>query len=131
MPTKKTTTKRVLTENELIEQKAEEKALEMLNALLSNTDLTSIVSLDNRKGIIFIGGNKADKNELLTLKNEAEYLQQTRLWKLLQETPKELAMRAMFISSESLDDMKKGKTILYTLSTQKNIVDLLANCNPQ
>src|SRR3990167_4581291 len=95
-----------------------------LNSLLSNVDLTKIIAKDPR-GLILIGGEHATNGRLTNLKAEAEFLLQTELWSLLYETPKELAQRAMFITSESLDDIKKGKSILYTLSIQKNILDLL------
>lgn len=104
---------------------AEEKASKMLNDLLSNVDMTSIVSLDKMRGIVFIGGKQADKGRLSNLKAEAEFLMQSDLWKLLSETPRELAQRAMFVDSESLDDMKKGKSILFMLATQKKIIDTL------
>lgn len=98
-----------------------------LNALLSPVDLTQIVTLEKtpQGGILSIGGEKADASKLANLRAEAEFITASEIWKLLQETPKELAHRAMFIQSESLDDLKKGKSILYTLSVQQNIVDVL------
>ncbi len=103
----------------------EEKAIQLLNELLSNVDLTKIVAVDKTRGIVYIGGEKADAGRLANLKAEAEFLLNSELWTLIYETPKELAQRAMFVNGESLDDMKKGKSILYTLSTQKNILDTL------
>jgi hypothetical protein len=114
-------------EDELVE----DKAREMLNALLSNSDLHKIVTMDKARGIVYIGGTKADKMRLANLKAEAEYFISSELWTLLQETPKELAQRAMFINSESLDDLKKGKSILYALSTQKNIIDTFLSFDPR
>lgn len=96
-----------------------------LNDLLSPVDLTAIVSFDKTNGIVYVGGEKATDGQLKNLKSEAEFLLSSELWKLLYETPKELAQRAMFVNGESLDDMKKGKSILYTLSTQKNILEVL------
>lgn len=110
---------------------AEEKALEMINALLSNTDLHKVVSLDKIHGVVYIGSMKADKQRLANLKAEAEFFLKSELWTLLYETPKELAQRAMFVNSESLDDLKKGKSILYTLSTQKNIIDTFMSFDPK
>lgn len=113
------------------ESKPTEDEINMrITTLLSNVDLTKIVSKDPR-GLILIGGIHADNVRLTNLKAETEFLLQSELWTLLYETPKELAQRAMFINSESLDDMKKGKSILYTLSTQKNILNLFKDYIPK
>ena len=45
------------------------------------------------------------------------------LWKLMSETPKAEAHLSMFVRGESLDDMKKGKAMLFTISQQQNIVN--------
>ncbi len=107
-----------------VDKKAEELSKKKLNELLSVVDANNIVTLDKQRGIIFIGGIKADDGRLSNLKAEADFLLQTDLWRLLYETPKELAQRSMFVSGETLADMAKGKSMLYTLSTQKNIVDI-------
>lgn len=109
----------------------EEKARQLLNDLLSNTDLNKVVTLDKARGIVYIGGQKVTPERLMNLKSEAQFLVESELWHLIYETPKELAQRAMFVNSESLDDMKKGKSILYTLSTQKNIVDTFLSYVPK
>lgn len=105
----------------------DEEVNKKINALLSVVDYNSIVSLDKRTGMVYIGGKRVDEGRLLNLKSEAEFILNSDIWKLVYETPKELAQRQMFVSSESLDDMKKGKSILYTLSTQKNILDTFKN----
>ena len=102
-----------------------------IDSLLSNVDLTQIVSLDKTHGIIYIGGERADEARLTNLKAEAEFIVATGLWKLLYENPKELAQRAMFKDSENLDGLKKGRSILYTLSTQQNIIDTLLAFEPR
>lgn len=109
----------------------DEELTERLNELLSNVDLDKIVSLDKTHGVIYIGGERADNGRLTNLKAEAEFLVNSEIWTLLYETPKELAQRAMFVQGESLDDMKKGKSILYTLSTQQNIINTLKSYLPK
>ena len=106
-----------------LDKQAEELAKNKLNDLLSNCDLRSIVTI-TKQGVIYIGGERPDDGRLANLKAEAEFLFQSDIWKIIQETPKQLAERSMFISGESLDDMKKGRSILYTLSSQNNIVGI-------
>lgn len=113
------------------DEKAEILAEERLSGLLTNVDLRKIVSTDKSHGVVYIGGVKAEPQQLMNLKQEAEALEQFDLWTLMQETPKELAQRAMFVQGESLDEMKKGRSILYTLSTQKNILETFKSYTPK
>lgn len=110
-----------------IEQRIDEAAEKKLAALLSNVDLTGIVRFDERTKQVFINGERVDDKRMSNLKAEAQFLVQSDLWKLLHETPKELAQHAMFVLSESLVDLQKGKSILYTLSTQKKILEMFLN----
>lgn len=95
--------------------------------MLGNVDFNKVISTDKAKGFIYIGGEKVDQSRLNNLKAEADFVMQSDIWTLLHETPKELAQRSMFIHSESLDDLKKGKSILFTLSQQQNIINILQN----
>lgn len=105
------------------DEKAKVLAKKMLNDLLSVVDESQIMTKANT-GIVFIGGAKVDDVTLSNLKAEAEFLTNSQIWKLMNETPKELAQRSMFVNGESLADLQKGKSMLYTLSTQNNILEL-------
>ncbi len=106
-----------------VEGKAKELSKQMLNDMLSNCDMNSIVAV-NKQGIVFIGGEKADEGRLANLKSEAEAISSFALWNLIYETPKKLAEQSMFVQGETLADLQKGKSILFTLSTQQNIINL-------
>ncbi len=105
----------------------DELADKKLNDLLGNFDVTKVVRLEkfpSGGGVVYIGGIKCDESRLANLKSEAEALEKFDIWGILQESLKESAERQMFVSSESLDDLKKGKSMLYTLSVQRNILDI-------
>ncbi len=106
-----------------IEERAEELAKEKLMAMLSIVDERSIVTFNEQQKAVFIGGVRCEPNQLASLKAEAAYFLHSDLWRILHESPKELAMRAMFVSGESTADMAKGRSMLYTLATQKRIID--------
>ncbi len=106
-----------------VDKRAEALSQQKLNKLLSIVDEKAVVSLDMRRGVVFIGGEQADDARLQSLKAEAQYFNSSDLWKILHETPKALAERAMFTAGDSIEDMKKGRSILYTLSTQKKVID--------
>lgn len=108
---------------ETTEDRVNEFADKKLNDMLSVVDMRQVVTLDKQRGIVFVGGERADEITLSNLKSEAEFLEKSSIWRIMYETPKELAQRAMFVSGESLADLQKGKSMLYTLAAQKNIID--------
>ena len=105
------------------DEEAKKLANQRLEELLTPVKTNWVISTD--KNFVYLNGERADQGRLANLRSEAEFLLNSDIWKVIHETPKELAMRTMFIHSESLDDMKKGKSVLFTLSQQKNIIDTL------
>lgn len=93
--------------------------------LLSIIDEKSVITFGKTTGQIFVGGTKIDDGRLMALKAEAEFILQSDAWKIIYESIKALAEKSMFIHGESLDDMKKGRSMLFLLSTQKKILDTL------
>lgn len=110
-----------------VEKKSEEKANKMLSDMFSPVDMNHVFSLERvgNGAKIKIGGRYLEENEIMNLKSEAEMLIQTNLYKVICETPKDFAQKAMFISGETLVDMQKGRSILYMLSVQKHIINTL------
>lgn len=107
-----------------LDKRAEALAKKKLNDLLSLVDMNSVVTINKQQNKVYIGGQEIDTGRISNLKAEAESLSQFDLWHIIQETPKELAQQAMFVAGDSLDDMKKGRSMLYLLSNQRNIVNL-------
>lgn len=106
------------------EKKANILADKKLMEMLSPVDYAKVVYADKMKGTVTINGDRVDEGRLANLHAEAEALTQMDIWSLIYETPKELAHRAMFIDGDNIDTMKKGRSMLYHLSSQKNIIDL-------
>lgn len=106
-----------------IEKKSEELANKKLAELLSIIDERMVLKV--MKNQVHIGKEVAEPTRLMNLKSEAAFLLESDIWKILNETLKEVAQEAMFVSSESLVDLQKGKTILFTLKTQANLVKFL------
>ncbi len=111
-----------------VEARAEEIATQRLQSLLSVVDERSIVTFNHKNGLIYIGGELAEAGQLNGLKSEAEFLVQSDLWKLIYESPKSLAEKAMFSDDGNLDNLLlKGRVMLYTIGTQKKIVETFKN----
>ncbi len=107
----------------------EDQVSERLASLLTNVDLNKVISIDKPHGIIMIGGEKADQARLNNLRAEAEFILQSDIWTILYETPKQLAQKEMFVTSNTIEVMQKGRAVLFLLSQQKNIIDILKNVN--
>ncbi len=111
-----------------VEERAKEIAEESLMKLLSTINWRNVVKIDKVKGFLFVGNERIDEARLANLKSEAEFFMESDLWKVLQDTPKELAQQAMFKDDGSLDtQLLKGRVILYTLSAQQNVIDVFKN----
>lgn len=109
-----------------IDERAEEKAKQLLNDLLSPVEWSHVMTINRAKQAV-IGGVVADEARLLNLKSEARFFMDSELWKLLIETPKELAHKALFVEGENIDTMRKGRTMLYTLKSQENIIKIVSS----
>ncbi len=109
-----------------LDKRANELIDSRLAELLSPIDHTHIATFNEKTKQYYIGSELADDAFLSNLKQEADMLKSFNLWKIIQETPKELAQRAMFVAGESVDDMKKGRSMLYTLDSQKRIVEMFS-----
>lgn len=114
-----------------LEKRANELAEKKLADMLSVVNPRAIVSVNKQQGAIYIGAERPDAGRLNNLKQEAEYLLKSDIWHLIYETPKELAQRSMFVAGETLVDMQKGKSMLFTLATQKNILDTFKSYKPK
>lgn len=102
-----------------IEDYVEKRMIE----LLSPIDPNKVISFNTKIGKIYIGNEPATEAQLSNLKSEAEALCGFDLWPLLNESIKTLAERAMFVDGDNIETMRKGRSMLYTLSTQKKILD--------
>jgi len=115
-----------------IEKRAEELAKEKLSKLLSVVDERMIITWSQTAKRVFIGGQEVtDPGRLASMKAEAEALEQMDVWRVLTETPKKLAEKAMFVDDGVLENqLLKGRAILYTLDTQKRILSTLKSYTP-
>ncbi len=108
-----------------LEKKAKELMETRLAQMMSPVDWNHVVTLNERQGAIYIGGQRADHAQLQNLKAEAEILATSNLWGLLHETPNALAQNAMFKTGDDTDSFKKGRAMIFHLDSQKKIVEIL------
>lgn len=108
-----------------LDKRSDLLAEEKLAKLLSPIDPNKVLTFNEKTKQIYIGGILAEDIQLKNLKSEADALMSFALWELLCNSIKSLAEKALFIEGDNLDTMKKGRTMLFTLSTQKKILDTL------
>lgn len=110
-----------------VEKRAQEIAKERLASLLTVIDERKVISFNAREKAVYIGGSRiTDAKILSSLKAEAEALVNFDLWQVLYETPKRLAQKALFEDDGKSEILHaKGRSMLYLLDTQKNIIATL------
>lgn len=109
------------------EERAKELSEKSLLEMLLPANVQFVIRVDERTKRLVLNGEMLDDATLGNLHAEAMSLVSSNLWNILHNTPKKLAEEALFIKSESLADLQKGKTMLYTLATQQKILDILTS----
>lgn len=110
----------VETDKDKIEARVEERLAEMLFGNSPKDIMTT-----NTQGHLFINGERADEVKVSNLKAEAEFFMTSELWKIIHDSINTSTQKDLFVSSQSIADIQRGKTILYTLSVQNNMIKLL------
>jgi hypothetical protein len=91
--------------------------------------LFNTVTIENvlsRNGvIIMLDGEQVSVAEHNALVNEARYLAETQLYKVITGTLRHQAQRKMFEESKSWEDMIAGKMMLHSIGIIENIVKTL------
>jgi len=93
---------------------------------LLNAILVEDVVTENSAKQVMIGGVVVAPDELRGLKTEAEYVLNSRVWSLLENTLKSQAQQVIFNKSTSFEDCTTGKLMLYNLDVQKRILKKLS-----
>ena len=96
----------------------------VLPHLLIVPEPSQLITYDKNTKKVFIGGQEANETELRNLKEEARYLDKTRLWQLFVNQIAEQSRQKMFEKSNNYDDMFAGKMMLYNLSVLQQIIDI-------
>jgi hypothetical protein len=108
-----------------LDAQAKELAEKKLGQLLAPIDITQVVSQKGK--ILYLGDRIIEEGTLNNLHSEAQFLVGSEIWKVIQDTPRQLAQMAMFVDDGKIENqLIKGRAMLYTLDTQKRIVEIFA-----
>lgn len=114
-----------------IEKKASVLANKRLEEMFTLVDERLVATFDEKTGTAYIGGEKAHPQTLNNLRSEAEFILGSEVWKLMYETPKKLAHKEMFVAGENIDAVKKGRSMIYTLESQKKLLETFKTFVPK
>jgi len=106
------------------EEEVKREVDKRLSSMLGFLDENQIVTFDPKVGIIFLGPERIDESRAMNLKSESEFVLQSQLWKVFNETIRHQAYEIMFLKSTSFDDMRSGKMLLYLLDLQRKILNI-------
>ena len=68
------------------------------------------------------GDKVLTKTEIRNLKSQVDFFRESQLYKLLMETPKDKAQQIMFQKSQTYDDMKSGKMLIFAIDILEKIL---------
>jgi hypothetical protein len=82
------------------------------------------------QGTLFFGGKQLTEGEIRSLQNEVKFLEETRIWKVYQETLANQARERMFNKAQSYEDMYSGKLLLKNLEVMRDINKIVKSWKP-
>lgn len=88
------------------------------------------VITQDKAGRIYLGGRVASDREIEVLQREVSFLEESQIWKLLTNSLVDQAHTIMFNNSESFEDMRSGKMMLYNIGVQKAIIQKIKKAVP-
>lgn len=97
----------------------------ILSGLFCSPNPDNVLYLDSKSGKFYFDGKLATDMEMESLRNEAKFINNTRLWSVLQNSVVEQARKTMCEKSTSFEDMKTGKAFLWVKDFHQQILNLL------
>lgn len=97
----------------------------LLKHLLNALTIEEVISNDPKTGGILIDGKPIKLDELKQMQAEVKAMEGFRVWKIMSETTKYQAEDKIFNKSINLEDIRFGKAMLYNLSLQKSILEVI------
>lgn len=91
---------------------------------LRAVDPHSIIT-KSAEGKLMLGREVLTNEQKKSLKEEWSFIKMTKLWQIWQNTLADTARTTMFEKSNSFEDMRTGKAMLFNLDIQKKIGELI------
>jgi hypothetical protein len=99
----------------------------LTKTLLTLVDSKEIIYFNKSKQV-FVDGRMLSSLEVQNLRAEIKFLEESSVWKLMNNKMDDLAKQKMFEKSIDITDMIVGKTTLWVLKSQRDIIKNIKNC---
>lgn len=103
------------------EEQEKNPKIELIPREIPSINLEFVLTSD-KQGHLFLNGEIIDGTKQKELIHEASLFKNTKIWDILSNTLKHNAQLTMFNNAKDTQDLMNGKAILYTISTQENII---------
>ncbi len=82
------------------------------------------------RGVLYLEGKPMTEGEIRSLQNEIAFLEETRIWKIYQNTLSEQAKQRMFEKAQNWEDVWSGKLLLKNLEVLRDINKIIKSWKP-
>lgn len=82
------------------------------------------------KGTLYLNGKPLTEGEIRSLQNEVKFLEETKIWKVYQDTLSHQAKERMFEKAQSWEDVWSGKLMLKQLEVLRDINKIVKSWKP-
>jgi len=84
-----------------------------------------VITFDQKTGLAYLNGKPIGSQELRNLKEEVKMFRKMQISGILLNTIADQSRTIMNEKAASYEDMRHGKMMLHTISTQKSILDVI------
>jgi len=82
------------------------------------------------RGVLYLRGEAMTESEIRSLQNEIKFLEETRIWKIYQNTLAQQAKDRMFEKAQNYEDLWSGKLMLKNLEVMRDINKIIKSWKP-
>lgn len=93
--------------------------------LLPIVNIEQVISFKNKK--LYINHKEATVGQVNNLVAEANIIEKMDLWQIINNDLNEKTRKRVYVDSVDIMDLVVGKTILYTLDVQANLISKIKN----
>ncbi len=109
----------------MVSKKTDKELEEKFSKLLVSVNPYEVFTSGGNGRTLYLNGKTIEENEIAELQSQVSFLKQSRLWSILNQTVRDQAMELMFTKSKTIEDLTFGKAMLFNLSIQNKIMELI------